>query len=108
MATNAIIENLKVVSYNMHGFMQGFSVLEDFTKTDNKPDVFLLQEHWLAPANLDRFDKYFPDYFSFGCSAMAVSIRSLSLRIPYYFKRVRFQAALCQLLLNEYGMVWLC
>ena len=80
MATNTVIENLKVVSYNMHGFMQGFSVLEDFTKIDSKPDVFLLQEHWLAPSNLDRFDKYFPDYFSFGCSAMAARVETCMLR----------------------------
>jgi len=50
--------------------MQGFSVLEDFMKGIDKPGVFLLQEHWLTPANLNRFDQYFPGYFSFGCSAM--------------------------------------
>ena len=80
MATNTTVASLKCVSYNMHGFMQGFSVLEDFMKSDNKPDVFLLQEHWLTPANLDKFDKYFPDYFSFGCSAMATSVETGMLR----------------------------
>ena len=80
MATNTIDGSLKFVSYNMHGFMQGFSVLEDFVKTDNKPDVFLLQEHWLTPANLDKFDKYFSDYFSFGCSAMSTAVETGMLR----------------------------
>ena len=32
--------------------------------------------------------------------------RSHSFRIPYYFKSCEFSAASCQLLLNEYGMVW--
>ena len=54
--------NLKIVSYNMHGFMQGFSVLEDFINSEESPDVFLLQEHWLTPDNLSKFD-YFSDYF---------------------------------------------
>ena len=80
MATNTIDGSLKFVSYNMHGFMQGFYVLEDFVKTDNKPDVFLLQEHWLTPANLDKFDKYFSDYFSFGCSAMSTAVETGMLR----------------------------
>ena len=40
---------LKVVSFNMHGFRQGQSVV----------DLFLLHEHWLTPANLYLFDNYF-------------------------------------------------
>jgi len=64
----------------MHGFMQGYSVLEDFMKAENKPDIFLLQEHWLTPANLSRFDMYFPDYFSFGCSAMSSCVEVGMLR----------------------------
>jgi len=55
---------LSIMSYNMHGFMQGCPVLDDMTiKYD--PDVLLLQEHWLTPAN------YFVEYFSVGCSAMS-------------------------------------
>ena len=37
---------LKVVSFNMHGFRQGQSVVDDLAK-HSKPDLFLLQEHWL-------------------------------------------------------------
>ena len=65
----------------MHGFMQGYSVLEDFMNShNNKPDIFLLQEHWLTPANLSKFHKYFPDYFSFGCSAMTNCVETDILR----------------------------
>jgi len=41
----------KIMSYNMHGFYQGHPVIDDLVNT-LKPDVILLQEHWLTPANL--------------------------------------------------------
>jgi len=56
---------LKVVSYNMHGFHQGQSTVSDLI-TDYKPELFLLQEHWLTPANLYLFDTHFANYFSIG------------------------------------------
>ena len=37
---------------------QGYAALEDLNKT-YCPDVILLQEHWLAPSNLYKFDNYF-------------------------------------------------
>ena len=70
---------LKIISYNMHGFNQGRVVVEDLIR-QHIPDVFLLQEHWLTPDNLCKFDVYFPDYFSFGVSAMAKSVESGLLR----------------------------
>jgi len=36
--------SLKMISFNMHGFQQGCSVIEDLI-ADCKPDIFLLQEH---------------------------------------------------------------
>ena len=57
----------------MHGFNQGRQVVEDLIN-HTRPDVFLLQEHWLTPANLNKFDKYFGDYFTFGSSAMVDSV----------------------------------
>ena len=65
--------HLSVISYNMHGFNQGFSTVRDLCLSDN-PDVFLLQEHWLLPCNLSKFDQIFPDYFNFGTSAMCKAI----------------------------------
>ena len=68
---------LSVVSYNMHGFYQGLSVMQDLTvNVNDRPDIFLLQEHWLTPANLHKFDDYFSDYFSFGSSAMSKCVQS--------------------------------
>ena len=57
---------LKVVSFNMQGFHQGCSVIDNLI-SNNKPDLFML---WLTPANLCYFDTSFPDYFSVGSSAM--------------------------------------
>ena len=64
----------------MHGFHQGFPVVDDLIKTKS-PDVFLLQELWLTPANLYLFDNNFVDNFSyFGCSAMSNRVETSMLR----------------------------
>ena len=70
---------LKIVSFNMHGFFQGSPVIRDMI-VNYKPDVFLLQEHWLTPANLHRFDSFDDSYFSFGCSAMTKHVETGMLR----------------------------
>jgi len=67
--------NISVVSYNMHGFNQGFSTVRDLCISD-KPNIFLLQEHWLAPCNLVKFEQFFPEYFAFGSSAMSSRMES--------------------------------
>lgn len=71
--------HLSILSFNVHGFYQGFSVIEHLIKSD-APDILLLQEHWLTPANMDIFGKYFPDFFTFGCSAMSKQVESGILR----------------------------
>ena len=70
---------LKLISYNMHGYNQGITTVADLIASLH-PGVFLLQEHWLTPANLDAFDKKFSNYFTFGCSAMTRSVESGLLR----------------------------
>ena len=68
---------LSVVSYNMHGFYQGLPVVQELIKNvSDRPDIFLLQEHLLTPANMHKIDDYFYDYFSFGCSAMSKCVES--------------------------------
>jgi len=49
--------SLKIVSFNMHGFNQGLPVVEDLIAS-SRPDVFMLQEHWLSPANLCFFETF--------------------------------------------------
>ena len=71
MASEAIYK-LKIISYNMHGFNQGHSSVEELIQLLN-PDVFLLQEHWLTPANMYKLS-VFSDYFVYGCSAMSKTV----------------------------------
>ena len=66
--------SLSIISYNMHGFNQGFSTVRDLSASST-PDIFLLQEHWLTPANLNKFD-IFSNYFAFGTSAMSSAVES--------------------------------
>ena len=70
---------IKIVSFNMHGFNQGCSAVDDMINLYS-PDVFLLQQHWLTPANLYKFYHHFADYFSFGSSAMSCAIEAGMLR----------------------------
>ena len=71
--------NIKLVSFNMHGFYLDITVIEDLINSEN-PDIILLQEHWLIPDNSAKFDQHFNDYFSFSCSAMRTCLQSGMLR----------------------------
>lgn len=77
--SSACQRSLRIVTYNMHGFNQGFSTVKDLCSSI-KPDIFMLQEHWLTPANFKQFDNIFPEYFTFGNSAMISSIERGILR----------------------------
>jgi len=79
MGSNTDFNTLSVVSYNMHGYNQGFSTVRDLCQRD-KPSVFFIQEHWQLPTGLVKFEQHFPDYFTFGSSAMAASTESGLLR----------------------------
>jgi len=70
---------LDIVSYNMHGFNQGVSTVRDMALSDQKK-IFLLQEHWLSPFNLYKFNDNFSEYLCFGSSAMNSCIETGVLR----------------------------
>ena len=78
-STDNVQYRLKLFSFNMHGFNQGFTVIENLIKED-LPDLLLVQEHWLTPGNLYKFENFFPEYFFFGCSAMDNQVASGILR----------------------------
>ena len=46
----------------MHGFNQGRSAIQELIANESV-DLFLLQEHWLTPANMYKFDDEFQDFF---------------------------------------------
>jgi len=75
MADTVCVNQITVVSYNMHGFNQGYVTMDELINSVN-PDVFLCQEHWLTPANLHKFEDLFLNYFCFGCSAMMNKIET--------------------------------
>ena len=43
---------------------------------DLQPDIFMLLEHWLIPANLSKLVDSFPQYLCFGISAMRSRVES--------------------------------
>ena len=61
---------MSIVSYNLHGFNQGFTTIRD-PILSKSPNVFLIQEHWLIPDNLSKLNRDFDGYFAFGSSAMS-------------------------------------
>jgi hypothetical protein len=63
----------------MHGYNQGSQTVRDLMLA-NKPAVFMLQEHWLTPSNLNKFEENFPSYMCFGSSAMSSQVESGILR----------------------------
>ena len=63
----------------MHGFNQGVPALRELCLR-HKPDIFLVQEHWLLQSNLYKFNQIFPDFYCYGSSAMDDSIKSGLLR----------------------------
>jgi len=69
------LRKLKLVSYNMHDFNQGSPTINELINTV-APDIILCQQHWLTPANLDKFDNHYPNYITFGSSAMCNHIKS--------------------------------
>lgn len=77
---NTTDSTLKIVSMNLHGFNQGISTVIDLANTISPDVFFLLQEHWLTPANLDLFDKTVIGYFKFGSSAMSSAVESNILK----------------------------
>jgi len=70
---------LNIGSFNMKGFHQGFSVVSDLVE-QCKPDLFLLQGHWLTSDRLYMFDKFFSGYFNVDSSAMSKTIEKGMLR----------------------------
>jgi len=68
--------DVKIVSFNMHGFYQGFTVVEDLINREF-PDVIALQEQWLTPDNLSKIEQHF-NWFSY--SAMTKCLETGMLR----------------------------
>ena len=75
LQSDTVTSRLSIASYNMHGYSQGSHSVRDLILSA-KPDVFLLQEHWLTPCNLHKFEDDFPQYLCFAASAMRKCLES--------------------------------
>jgi len=68
MADHSEQSEVKIVSYNMHGYKQGSVLLPTLCK-DFK--IIFLQEHWLLPDDLDKIEHLTNmDFVCFSKSAM--------------------------------------
>ena len=81
METHQIVNTqfLQVLSFNLHGFNQGFTTLRDLLLA-NTPDIFCLQEHWLTPDNMNKLDNLSDNYIGVGSSAMEAAVSAGIMR----------------------------
>jgi len=75
ISTDFVQSDLCIVSYNMHGYNQGFSLVRDLINSYD-PDLLMLQEHWLTPHNMYKFSTDFPGYCAYGSSAMEFTVQT--------------------------------
>ena len=60
-------EQLRLVTFNLHGFNQGIHYLHELCLSN---DIVLIQEHWLTPFDLNRLHESLPNMLVFTSSAM--------------------------------------
>jgi len=72
---NVVALELDFVSFNMHGYNQGAITVKELIDISS-PAVIMLQEHWLTPTNLMKFNEDFPAYTCFGSSALEKNVES--------------------------------
>jgi len=69
------VETLKVTTYNMYGFQSGLSCLTDPCDS-GVCDIIGVQEHWLAPYNLNELQNFHTEFDCLCWSAMAEKLQS--------------------------------
>jgi exonuclease III len=76
------LNNLSIVTYNMHGYNQGCELINTWCNQP-KPllfDCIFLQEHWLNTESLYKLNTLSTEYTSFGVSGMASELNSNILK----------------------------
>ena len=71
--SNAV--GLRIASYNLYGLKSGRTMLYELCN-DARVAVVAVQEHWLAPNNLNLLNEVNPDFAGFGISAMNNKLKS--------------------------------
>jgi len=73
LGVQALIMELSIVSYNLHGFNQGYPLLSSLCESF---DAILLQEHWLYPNELSLLNDINRDFMSISMSSMGKFLNS--------------------------------
>jgi exonuclease III len=68
MASSDSIHNVKICSFNMHGFNTGQSMARTLCKSY---DIIMLQEHWLLKDTLTNLNLIDTDFAYVGVSSMS-------------------------------------
>ena len=63
------VSNLKIVSFNMHGYRQGITFLDSMLNNSDV-DVVFIQEHWLSNYQLLKLTNFHDNYVGFATSSM--------------------------------------
>ena len=71
---------LKLISYNMHGFNQGSHMLSSLFDDVYCPDILFVQEHWLTPANMYKIKTINNKFTCYGISAMEQCVQESLLK----------------------------
>lgn len=71
--------DLKVISYNLHGFNQGEPLLREFCN-NVAADVLFVQEHWLSSVNMHKLLSFSDNYYCLCSSAMEHAIQTGVMR----------------------------
>ena len=74
-----IKDSLSILTYNMHGFNQGSTLLQDICNS-TKYDIIFIQEHWLTPSNTVKLLNISENYVGFGISVMETAVSKGLLR----------------------------
>ena len=61
--TIEMASNIRISSYNMHGYNNGSSMLKTLCLNNN---ITLIQEHWLLHTDLYKLDLFDVNFQSFG------------------------------------------
>lgn len=69
--------SLRCISYNMHGFCQGYPAVHELCKTHN---IILLQEHWLSSVDIGRLNDVNSNFVCHFSSAIDTTISKGVLR----------------------------
>ena len=64
---------MQVICYNMFGFNNGHSTLNDLCTTG---DIIVVEEHWLAPYHLDKLVNFHFSFAGYDWSAMCDKIQN--------------------------------